>query len=180
MRGTTRERSGQIFDVVVDIYDVWFADGECAGFVKDDGGDFARFFKGDGIANEDAAARGDVGASHDGGGCGEPHGARASDNHDSGGDNECGLRGLSVPEISREPRVNGASAFRGEAPPKRGSKGDNDDNRDEDAADSIGETLDVRAAGLRALDRGDDMRERGLFTSGDHARDEAAIGIDGA
>ena len=55
-----------------------------------------------------------------------------------------------------------------------------DDDRHEDVADAVAESLDVGAAGLLALHGGDDVRERGAFASRGDAHDEAAIKIYGA
>ena len=52
-----------------------------------------------------------------------------------------------------------------------------DDHRHEDAADTVAEPLDVGAAGLRALDGGDDVGERGRLASGGDAHDKTAIQI---
>ncbi len=49
------------------------------------------------------------------------------------------------------------------------------DDRHKHAAHPVAEALDVRAAGLGALDGGDDVRQRGGFAGGGHAHDEAAV-----
>src|ERR1035441_6408256 len=62
-------------------------------------------------------------------------------------------------------------------PKNSGGERDANDDRHEDIADAVAEALDVCAAGLRALHGGDDVRERGGFTSGGDAHDEAAVEI---
>ena len=64
-----------------------------------------------------------------------------------------------------------------ERPKNSDGKRDGDDDRHEDVADAVADTLDVRAAGLRALHGGDYMRERGRLAGGGDAHDEAAVYI---
>ena len=84
---------------------------------------------------------------------------------------------MRMPEKLREPVVNMIRRFRRETPPKRGGNRNRDDNRHEHAAHAVAEALDVGAAGLGALDGGDDVRKRGGFAGGGHAHDEAAVQV---
>ena len=66
-------------------------------------------------------------------------------------------------------------AGRRQSPPKSGPQRDEHHDRDEHAAHPIPEALDVRAARLRALDGGDDVGQRGLFTRRGDAQQEPPV-----
>ena len=157
-----------------------FANGQRAGLVKNHGGDFPGLFQRHAVADQNAAARGGVGAGHDGGGRRQTHRARTGDNQNRRGDDEsrrrAGRRHARARETARASREC-VRRFRREAPPKRGGNGDGDDDRHEHAAHAVAEALDVGAAGLGALHGGDDVRERGAFAGGGHAHDEPAVQI---
>ncbi len=81
------------------------------------------------------------------------------------------------PKELRKPMVDLPRGIRRESPPKSSGQGDQHYDRHEHAADAVGKTLDVRAAGLGALHGGDDVRQRrGLAGCGD-AHHEAAAQI---
>jgi hypothetical protein len=85
-----------------------------------------------------------------------------------------------VPEKRRERLVNAPGRLRGQAPPQRRRHGDDDDHRYEHAAHPVAELLDFGAAVLRALNHGDDLRQRGGIARGGDAHDEAAVEVHGA
>ena len=157
-----------------------FPNGQRSGLVENHGGDFPGLFQRHAVADQNAAARGGVGAGHDGGGRRQTHRARTRHNQNRRGNDESRRRagrGHDVPEKWREQVVNVFRRFRHESPPQRGGDGDGDDDRHEDAAHAVAEALDVGAAGLGALHGGDDVRQRGAFAGGRHAHDEPAIQI---
>ena len=82
-----------------------------------------------------------------------------------------------MPEKLRQPGVDVVCRLRRESPPKPGGNCNRSNNGHKHAAHAVAEPLDVRAAGLCALDGGNDVRQRGFLAGGGDAHDEAAVQI---
>ena len=67
--------------------------------------------------------------------------------------------------------------IRRQAPPEAGSQRHGDHERHKDAADPVTQSLDVRPAGLGALDGGDDVRQGRLFARRSHAHHQPAVEV---
>src|SRR5690349_15062108 len=85
-----------------------------------------------------------------------------------------------MPEKIRQQVVNVLSARRSKAPPESSCECNQHNDRNEDAADTIAQPLNLRAAGLRLFDNRDYASQSGGFTRSGHPKGERAAFVDGA
>ena len=79
------------------------------------------------------------------------------------------------PKIRRQGLADFERVFVSESPPQTGRQHDEHHHGDRHVAHAVSQFLDVRTAVLRALDDGDDLRERGGFAQGGDAHHQPAV-----